>query len=80
VLARLAAAGAEVYRTDRDGAILLESDGRVLDITRWAPRTTTRYCLDPDTTCRPSGDLLESPAYGKDQRELPEAEGQLPVQ
>jgi competence protein ComEC len=51
VLARLTAAGADVYRTDRDGAILLETDGRTLTVTRWASRTTTRYCLDPDTLC-----------------------------
>jgi beta-lactamase superfamily II metal-dependent hydrolase len=80
VLTRLTAAGADVYRTDRDGAILLETDGRTLDVTRWVSRTTTRYCLDPDTTCPPPDDLLESPAYGEDQRELPQAQGQLPVQ
>jgi competence protein ComEC len=51
VLARLAAAGADVYRTDHDGAILLETDGRSLTVTRWASRTTVRYCLDPETTC-----------------------------
>jgi competence protein ComEC len=51
VLARLAATGADVYRTDHDGAILLETDGRALTITRWASRTTVRYCLDPDTLC-----------------------------
>jgi competence protein ComEC len=51
VLARLAAVGADVYRTDRDGAILLDTDGRALTVTRWASRTTTRYCLDPDTPC-----------------------------
>jgi competence protein ComEC len=51
VLARLAAAGSDVYRTDRDGAVLIETDGRILDVTRWASRTRTRYCLDPDTPC-----------------------------
>jgi competence protein ComEC len=51
VLERLQAAGARVYRTDRDGAILLETDGAVLAVTRWASRTTDRYCLDPGGVC-----------------------------
>jgi competence protein ComEC len=51
VLARLAAAPADVYRTDRDGAILLDTDGRILTVTRWAARATAHYCVDPDTPC-----------------------------
>jgi competence protein ComEC len=51
VVARLEAAGADVVRTDRDGAVLLETDGRRLTVTRWASRATTYYCLDPETTC-----------------------------
>ncbi|HET7342012.1 MAG TPA: MBL fold metallo-hydrolase, partial [Methylomirabilota bacterium] len=51
VLARLAAAGADVYRTDRDGAVLLETDGRTLDVTRWTSRAGRRYCLDPAVIC-----------------------------
>ena len=51
VLARLATTGADIYRTDHDGAILLETNGRTLTVARWAPRTTARYCLDPDAPC-----------------------------
>jgi competence protein ComEC len=51
VLARLATTGADVYRTDHDGALLLETNGRTLTVTRWAPHTTARYCLDPETLC-----------------------------
>ena len=51
VLARLAGAGAIVYRTDRDGALVLETDGRVLTVTRWATRTTERFCVDPEAIC-----------------------------
>jgi competence protein ComEC len=50
-LARLAEAGAVIARTDEDGAVLLASDGRALDVTRWAARSTARYCLDPETIC-----------------------------
>jgi competence protein ComEC len=50
-LARLAEVGATVYRTDRDGAVVLETDGRRLTVTRWADRHADRYCLDPETVC-----------------------------
>jgi competence protein ComEC len=51
VLDRLTAVGADIHRTDHHGALLLETDGRHLTITRWSSRTTTHYCLDPDTRC-----------------------------
>jgi len=43
VLARLAGAGAAIYRTDLDGAVEMESDGERLWIRRWA-----RPGLPPD--------------------------------
>ena len=51
VLARLAAADARVYRTDRDGAVLFETDGHTLSVTGWAARRTERFCLDPEAIC-----------------------------
>jgi beta-lactamase superfamily II metal-dependent hydrolase len=51
VLTRLTAAGSDVYRTDRDGALLLETDGHVLTVTAWVGRRSVRYCLDPETIC-----------------------------
>jgi competence protein ComEC len=45
-LARLEAAGARVYRTDRDGAVILETDGRLLHVTTWARRVTETFALD----------------------------------
>src|SRR5439155_1750466 len=48
VLARLAEAGARIYRTDRDGAVILETDGHTLIVTRWASRRVDRICVDPE--------------------------------
>jgi competence protein ComEC len=50
-LARLAATGAQVLRTDRDGAVIMETDGRALSVTRWGQRHTERWCLDPEAIC-----------------------------
>jgi competence protein ComEC len=50
-LARLTALGARVYRTDRDGAVLLDTDGRTLSVTRWRDQSVERFCLDPETFC-----------------------------
>ena len=53
-LARLEAAGARVYRTDRDGAVILETDGTVLRVTAWARRVTDTFSLeDPESTTAP---------------------------
>jgi competence protein ComEC len=50
-LARLEAGGARVLRTDRDGAILFETDGRALTVTTWASRVRERWCVDPEALC-----------------------------
>jgi competence protein ComEC len=49
VLQRLAAAGSRLYRTDRDGAVIVETDGASLWVTRWAAGRTERFALMPDT-------------------------------
>jgi competence protein ComEC len=50
-LSRLDAVDAAVYRTDRDGAVIFETDGRSLTVTAWATGRTARYCLDPEMVC-----------------------------
>ena len=53
-LARLEAAGTRIYRTDRDGAVMLETDGHVLRVTAWARGTTDTYELaEPENTTAP---------------------------
>ena len=47
-LRRLQATGARVYRTDRDGAVVVETDGTALQVTRWADGAVERFALDPE--------------------------------
>ncbi|MBI4589065.1 MAG: DNA internalization-related competence protein ComEC/Rec2 [Candidatus Rokubacteria bacterium] len=48
VLERLDRAHARIYRTDRDGAVLLETDAAKLRVTRWASRATETWRLDSE--------------------------------
>ena len=47
-LARIEASGARVYRTDRDGAVIFETDGTRLWVTRWARGATEVFDLDSE--------------------------------
>jgi competence protein ComEC len=47
-LDRIDAVGARVYRTDRDGAVILETDGTRLWMTRWARGLTDVFELHPE--------------------------------
>ena len=48
VLDRLARAGTRLYRTDRDGAVIVEADGRTLWVTRWASGRTDELSIAPE--------------------------------
>jgi beta-lactamase superfamily II metal-dependent hydrolase len=47
VLARLNRQGADVFRTDRDGAIIVETDGREIVIKTWSDRIWSARLAPP---------------------------------
>jgi competence protein ComEC len=47
VLARLTEAGARLYRTDRDGAVIVETDASSVWVTSWATGRTDRFDVWP---------------------------------
>ena len=47
VLARLSRQGADVFRTDRDGAIIVETDGREIVMKTWTGRTWSARLVPP---------------------------------
>ena len=51
VLDRLESVGARVLRTDRDGALLFESEGRTVTVSTWASDIRERWCVDPHAKC-----------------------------
>ncbi|MFI5177070.1 MAG: ComEC/Rec2 family competence protein [Vicinamibacterales bacterium] len=55
VVARLAALGALVFRTDLDGAITVETDGHVLDIRTWSGK---RWMLESQEVSRSASERV----------------------
>ena len=74
VVARLSEAGAQIYRTDRDGALIFETDGGHLD------RHTVGFGTDRPRLPRPRTDLLESVRHDPINDHYSEAARQLSLQ
>ena len=41
----------DLWHRAHDALPDVSENHRSRDVTRWVSRTTTRYCLDPDTPC-----------------------------